>query len=62
MRCLSMEDTKIKDCENKNLEKLYHQTIKKVTADYEQLKFNTAIAQMMIFINAVYNRRLLRIY
>ena len=51
---LYMEDTKINDLENKNLEKLYHQTIKKVTADYEQLKFNTAIAQMMIFINAVY--------
>ena len=51
---LYMEDTKITDSENKNLEKLYHQTIKKVTLDYEALKFNTAIAQMMIFINAVY--------
>lgn len=40
--------------ENKNLEKLYHQTVKKVTEDYETLNFNTAISQMMIFINAVY--------
>ena len=39
---------------NKNLEKVYHQTVKKVTDDYETLNFNTAISQMMIFINAVY--------
>ena len=39
---------------NKNLEKIYHQTVKKVTDDYETLNFNTAISQMMIFINAVY--------
>ena len=51
---LYVEDSKIKDEPNKNLETIYHQTIKKVTEDYEGLKFNTAIAQMMIFINAVY--------
>jgi len=39
---------------NKNLEKIYNQTVKKVTGDYETLNFNTAISQMMIFINAVY--------
>ncbi|MBR3523512.1 MAG: leucine--tRNA ligase [Bacilli bacterium] len=39
--------------ENKNLEKIYNQTVKKVTEDYETLNFNTAISQMMIFINAV---------
>lgn len=39
---------------NSNLEKLYHQTVKKVTEDYEAMKINTAISQMMIFINAVY--------
>lgn len=33
------------------LDKAYHQTIKKVTEDYEQLHFNTAISQMMIFVN-----------
>lgn len=38
---------------NKNLEKVYHETVKKVTNDYETLNFNTAISQMMIFINAV---------
>ena len=45
---------KIQDRENENLEKIYHQTIKKVTDDFESLNFNTAISQMMIFINAVY--------
>jgi leucyl-tRNA synthetase len=33
------------------LEKLLHKTIKKVTQDTAQLAFNTAISQMMIFIN-----------
>ncbi len=32
-------------------DRLYHQTAKKVTEDIEGLKFNTAIAQMMIFVN-----------
>jgi leucyl-tRNA synthetase len=36
------------------LEKVYHQTVKKVTCDFEQLGFNTAISQMMIFVNEVY--------
>ncbi len=48
------ESGKVKDEENKNLEKIYHQTVKKVTSDFETLGFNTAISQMMIFINAVY--------
>lgn len=40
--------------ENEKLEKVYHQTVKKVTEDFEQLRFNTAISQMMIFINECY--------
>ncbi|MBQ7453049.1 MAG: leucine--tRNA ligase [Clostridia bacterium] len=43
----------ITDKPNKNLEKIYHQTVKKVTEDYENLSFNTAISQMMIYIGAV---------
>ena len=39
---------------NKNLEKIYNQTVKKVTEDYEAMKINTAISQMMIFVNAIY--------
>ena len=50
---LYTEDNKVSDEENKNLEKVYHQTVKKVTNDYETLCINTAISQMMIFINAV---------
>ena len=51
---LYQEENKIRDEENKSLEKIYHQTVKKVTEDYESLNFNTAISAMMIFINAVY--------
>ena len=36
------------------LDKLLHKTIKKVTHDTDQLEFNTAISQMMIFINELY--------
>ena len=36
------------------LTKVYHQTVKKVTNDFETLGFNTAIAQMMVFVNEVY--------
>ncbi|ENQ3080370.1 leucine--tRNA ligase [Bacillus cereus] len=45
---------KITDAPNKNLEKVYHQTVKKVTEDYAELRFNTAISQMMMFINDAY--------
>ena len=47
-----IESNKINDCENKKLEKLYHETIKKVTEDYEKLSFNTAISSLMIFLKA----------
>ncbi len=50
---------KVTAAENKNLEKVYHQTVKKVTEDFEKLSFNTAISQMMIFINAVYKEETL---
>ncbi len=36
------------------LDKVYNETIKKVTDDYENLRFNTAISQMMIFVNEAY--------
>ncbi|MCC0758211.1 leucine--tRNA ligase [Bacillus sp. BRTN] len=45
---------KITDAPNKDLEKAYHQTVKKVTEDYAELRFNTAISQMMVFINDAY--------
>ena len=38
--------------DDKTLEKIYNQTVKKVTSDFETLGFNTAISQMMIFMNS----------
>lgn len=38
---------------SKALEKQLHRTIKKVTSDIEDMKFNTAIAAMMSFLNEV---------
>lgn len=34
-----------------HLTKVYHQTVKKVTENYENLHFNTAISQLMVFVN-----------
>ena len=47
------QEKEIVNDENKNLDVVYNQTVKKVTEDYETLNFNTAIAQMMIYVNAV---------
>ena len=49
---LFVESGKVQNKENKNLEKVYNYTVKKVTNDYENMYFNTAISQMMIFVNA----------
>ncbi|MBO7649153.1 MAG: leucine--tRNA ligase, partial [Lachnospiraceae bacterium] len=48
------EPANIKDDAAKDLEKVYHQTVKKVTNDFEKIAYNTAISQMMIFVNACY--------
>ncbi|MGE8034885.1 leucine--tRNA ligase [Lysinibacillus sp. KCTC 33748] len=45
---------KVQASDDKTLEKSYHQTVKKVTEDYEGIRFNTAISQMMVFINDCY--------
>jgi leucyl-tRNA synthetase len=42
-----------KDIENESIVVSLHKTIKKVSEDIEQFKFNTAISAMMIFINDV---------
>jgi len=36
------------------LERVYHQTVKKVTIDCEELRFNTAISQLMVFVNEAF--------
>lgn len=38
------------------LDKVYHYTVKKVTHDIETLNFNTAVSQMMIFINECFKQ------
>ncbi|UKS64378.1 leucine--tRNA ligase [Rossellomorea marisflavi] len=45
---------KVTDRPNEKLDKTYHQTVKKVTEDYEGLRFNTGISQLMVFINDAY--------
>ena len=37
---------------DQKLDVVYNQTVKKVTEDYETLQFNTAISQLMVFVNA----------
>ena len=49
-----IENNIIVDEPVQELEMVYHQTVKKVTEDFENLAFNTAISQMMVFINEVY--------
>ncbi len=53
-----LKDKKLYDCQGENcqmkesgLPQMLHKTIKKVTEDIEKLRFNTAISQMMIFVN-----------
>ena len=41
---------------NGELDKIYNATVKKVTEDYETLGFNTAISQMMTFVNEAYKQ------
>lgn len=47
------EKSKNSEVKLSKIEKVLHQTIKKVTEDLENLKFNTAISQLMILVNAM---------
>ncbi|MBM6930745.1 leucine--tRNA ligase [[Clostridium] spiroforme] len=51
---LFIESGKLTDQNDGKLDYAYHSTVKKVTNDFETLNFNTAISQMMIFINECY--------
>ena len=53
-RVWTMMETKVADTGSVALEKLMHKTIKGVSEDMERLTFNTAIAKLMEFTNAVY--------
>ncbi|PPA71717.1 leucine--tRNA ligase [Jeotgalibacillus proteolyticus] len=45
---------KVKNQSNESLEKVYHQSVKKVSENIEGIRFNTAISQMMVFVNDAY--------
>ncbi|MDF2909836.1 MAG: leucine--tRNA ligase [Sporolactobacillus laevolacticus] len=47
---------------NSEFEKVYHQTVKKVTEDFEIMHFNTGIAQLMTFINEAYKQEQIPAY
>lgn len=51
---LYTEYDKFSETNDGKLDKVYHATVKKVTHDIETLNLNTAISQMMIFINECY--------
>ncbi|MCM3410928.1 leucine--tRNA ligase [Metabacillus litoralis] len=50
---------KVVDEASDALERVYHQTVKKVSEDLEGLRFNTAISQLMVFINEAYKQTVL---
>ena len=56
---LIIESDKLSDENDHSLDFIYHSTVKKVTNDYETLGFNTAISQMMIFVNEAYKAKTL---
>lgn len=65
-RCFLNEDGSIssvfsENAEDSALTKLLHQTIEKVTVDTEGMRFNTAISQMMILMNAMAKAKSLRL-
>ncbi len=51
---LLTEEGRIVEENDGKLDFVYHQTVKKVTEDLENMRFNTAISQMMVFINEGY--------
>ncbi|MEG2269753.1 MAG: leucine--tRNA ligase [Bacilli bacterium] len=46
--------SKFSDKNDGSLDFIFNTSVKKITEDFETLQFNTAISQMMIFINEVY--------
>lgn len=49
--------SKISDVDSGELSFVYNATVKKATEDFESLSFNTAIAQMMVFVNECYKAK-----
>lgn len=53
-RVIRMYDFYDSNVELDNLDVIYNKTVKKVFDDYTNLNYNTAISQLMIFVNEVY--------
>ncbi len=49
--------SKLTNTNDGSLDETYNKMVKKVTEDFENLKFNTAISQMMIFVNDCYKAK-----
>ncbi|MGM0126160.1 leucine-tRNA ligase [Enterococcus sp. AZ194] len=62
-RLLVDENNKMRDrittVNDGKLTKVYHQTVKKVTEDFNNLHFNTGISQLMVFVNEAYKAEVL---
>ena len=56
-RVWAMMETKLADTGSADLDKLMHKTIKGISEDMERLTFNTTIAKLMEFTNAVYKSK-----
>jgi len=56
-RLWRVADSRGLDADNADHERMLHQTIKKVGEDIAAMKFNTAIAQLMILLNAIEKRK-----
>jgi leucyl-tRNA synthetase len=51
-KLFTVDPSKIQEnCANEETIKLLHQTVKKVTEDLSDLRFNTSVSQLMIFVN-----------
>ncbi|AHI52504.1 leucine--tRNA ligase [Spiroplasma culicicola] len=49
-----IENIELTENNNKNLDFVFNDVVKKVTNMIEDCKFNTAVSQLMVFVNAVY--------
>ncbi|APU71767.1 leucine--tRNA ligase [Companilactobacillus crustorum] len=47
----TLKDDFLTESNDGKLDKIYNETVKKVTEDYDAMHFNTAISQMMVFVN-----------
>lgn len=54
-----LKDTIKDEAGDTSFEKVYHQTVKKVTEDFEALRFNVGISELMVFVNEAYKQDVL---